>query len=573
MEVLARRGRGQRPDSTEQIDAVLERLAVIAAQHGLDDCHAAAVAIGDLANPFFGARQVVRGGWQRGVDASRAIARPLVPTPAATGLSLSSARASSTDRPEGRIAVSSGRSQLSSPDGCRLDPGYGIATFVTRMMARSRAVGRQAVNPRPNRTKGDHRFGRAHETAPCPLPRMSGVSSVRRYTKQSTAPADWRSHVPRAAGLRLPGRVLAIAGIALAAFGGSGFALAQHLERAAVVDGSLAAVDDALRWMPSDPAAGLLAADGALAEARRAGGETEDLGRRQRAVDDQRDTAWAIARFARFDRIGSLPPELSGEARLLRASGRVYLVDRALYELDAGDGRLIRVLGPADRIGNAVVSDLRLAAGDAEGVVCTDGSMLYARDAAGNWLADPLPSAADDKENGRRPSALYDGRLYTVSPEGEIVRYKFGTSPSADLWADADQASESTSVRDLVIDGSVHLLLTDGRVQTRVQGSPVNTVSPLVVPPLGDAVAMAGGPEDNALYLLDVRSKIGTAQGRIVRLSPSGNATQILPPRESADATQRVLSSAHDLMVDEARGVVYLLTKDAIWRGELPPAQ
>ncbi len=129
----------------------------------------------------------------------------------------------------------------------------------------------------------------------------------------------------------------------------------------------------------------------------------------------------------------------------------------------------------------------------------------------------------------------------------------------------------------LAIEGRAHLLLGDGRIQTLFRGLLEATLVPAVSPPVTGAVALAGGPDTTALYLLDPGAEIGTTAGRVVRLSPGGAARQLLPPGplagEPNDPAAHVLARAHDLVVDEATGVVYLITDDELWRGVLPAAE
>jgi len=551
------------------IEAALDRLGLLAAHHGLEDAHAAAIAVGRVPATF-GGSHAFRQGWQRASEAWDRLGRRPSPLPApggATAVAASVVRGPAA--PAGAAAVRRPPRRRWEGVGRPLErPAVGTARRLAAALRRSLGGPRRVGEPAP--AMAADASWRAMRAAP-------GVGSIERFTEQTSAPADWRTNLPRGPEMHVPGRLLAVTAVAFLAFGGSGFALDRHLDRTAQAGESLAAVDAALGVLAASPpvpaaSTAVAAADAALAAARRVGAPGSATGDRQRRLDAARDHAFGITRLARLTRLGTLPAEATrggGRPSLVRSGDRVFLIDGALYEIDAAGGRLVRLLGPGDRVGGEAVGSLHVAAADASGVVVGDAAATFARDAGGSWVRRPLPPAEDGPWSATA-AALFDGSLYTLAPTGELAKLPADAPSTSERWADAETVPDLPAARDLAIDGRVHLMLADGRIQTLFRGEVAGTVSPAVAPPITDAVALAGG--DAGFYLLDSGAAIGTTAGRIVRFSPGGGgaARQLLAPADGDEAARNVLAAARDLVVDETAGAVYLVTDDALWRAELP---
>lgn len=567
-----------------QLEAALDRLGALAALHCLDDSHAAAIAVGRMPLTFGGGR-ALRDGFDRlAAVGAGLVRRPPAAEPGrgagwgggwetagargatatATAVAIPTARSTaSTGRARGERWVSVGRPL----DRRRLEVGA---------LARARLRGVAGAARRPARVASPNgarpAIGRGVLAAP-------GAASVQRFTGRSASPAEWRVNLPRGPEIHLPGRLLAVGSLAFAAFGGSGVALEQYFDRAAQVRTAFATVDASLQALATGATAAdpvLAEADRALADARAAGARGQPLAARQWAIEAERDGAWRIDRLRELSRVGALPAGVDGSSsQLVRAGERLFLVEASLYEIDVDAGRLVRLLGPGDRVGDEVVGRLRTAAADAGGVVVGDGLATYARDAAGNWSRRPLALADGNVPWPEMPTALYQGNLYALVAPGEILKFSGETPAAADVWADADGVPALSAARDLAIDGRINVLLGDGRVQRLYRGLPEATITPEVSPPVADPIALADGARSGSLYLLDAGARIGPVDGRVLRLSPGGETRQLLPPTPSegdaaADEAGRALAAARDLVVDEAAGVMYVVTEREIWRGVLP---
>jgi hypothetical protein len=100
----------------------------------------------------------------------------------------------------------------------------------------------------------------------------------------------------------------------------------------------------------------------------------------------------------------------------------------------------------------------------------------------------------------------------------------------------------------------------------------------VVSPPLVAPVALTAGAETGSLYLLDPGVDIGTTSGRIVCLDATGAVRQLLPPTPIAgdaasERAAQALADAQDIAVDEAAGVLYVVTEHELWRVTLPPIE
>lgn len=551
------------------VDAALDRLGFIAAAGDLDDAHAAVVAVDRLPSTFGGGR-AISDGWQRLGDALRDAPRRPFPAPSPTPAANHAWATAAVPAWSPSVGIAAAPAASNQGPHLGRPPAPALARFAGGV-ARLGPTERQAPTTPPTTATATARLGLPALLLRRPARSAPGAASVRRYRQQSSVTADWRTNLPRGPQLHVPRRIVTVAAIAFAAFGGSGFVLDRQIDRSARVDASFAAVDHAMGQMATNPDAAIAAADSALDQARRADVPDHELRDRQRAVDAARDRAWGVARFARLDRVGSLPAEVGTQAAsLVRASDRVFVLSGALYELDAVEGRLVRLLGPGDRVGGGTVGELGTAAAEPSDVIVGDGTALFSRDGSGAWLRRPIAATAEQGAWPPMPSAAFGGSLYTLTSGQGVVKFGSEQTPYPDEWANLSAAPDLASARDLVIDGRVHALLTDGRVQTLERGVSQATLEPAVVPPVVRPLALAGGPDSTALYLLDAGARIGTTHGRVVQLTAAGEPRQILAPTDATDEARQILAEAHDLVVDEAGGVVYLLTKNAVWRGELP---
>ena len=405
-----------------------------------------------------------------------------------------------------------------------------------------------------------------------------GVGSVRRYRDQARFPAEWRSHLPRGPEVHLPTRLFAVGLVLFLTFGGSGALLDRYRTQIAQADAALATVDGSLQAFLADPAVAtdaLTAAEAALTQARGAGADAAVLQRQALAVDAARDQAWGNLRLESLTRIGALPTHLSADAhvQLVRTGREIWLIGGGLYGVDQAENRLVQVLGPGSVVPGGAVHALRSGVSDGGHLIVFDDTALYARDETGRWQRHFLSLEASALGAGA-PLASYLGSLYGLGPAGELLKVPAdGLSEPPAVWVSAADYPDLLAGIDLVIDGRVHVLVSDGRVLTFYRGGLQSILAPDITPALVSPQRLIGGPDTNFLYLHDPGAEIGLTTGRIVRLDGAGNAVQILPPLPSGRhevAGALVLSSARDLVIDEEAGLVYLLTDTELWRAALP---
>jgi hypothetical protein len=318
-------------------------------------------------------------------------------------------------------------------------------------------------------------------------------------------------------------------------------------------------------------------AEAAMVSAREAGAAGDALSDREQTLASVRDTVWGVKRLGEVFRVGALPRGAGAGAVRLALSGRtLYLAAGDLYELDPDAGLLLALLSQGDTVDEAAVGDLRHVSLTDGSVVASDGIATYVRDDRGRWQRRPL---AIDEVGGLRagaPLITWGDASYGVSWSGDIVRFDPSSGgPLADVWAAAEDTPDLELIRDLAIDGRIHVLLEDGRTLVFSRGELTGTVAPFIVPTLQDAAFLAEAPFATAYYIVDRTAQLGNNMGRIVQVDATGDAWQILSPapvatNPAASAAAVSLANADDLAIDELSGTVYWVADGEIWRASLP---
>jgi hypothetical protein len=407
-----------------------------------------------------------------------------------------------------------------------------------------------------------------------------GALSVSRYRESSGLPAEWRANLPRGPGIHVPVRLLAVSLFLFIAIGGTGFALDQQREREVRAGAAFVAIDAALmraRENPGTAMSSVAEAEAAVAAARDAGATGDPLLRREQELARVRDEVWGILRLGDVERVGSLPAAATeGSVRLALAGETLYLAAGNLYELDPKQGRLVTLLADGDAVSGGSASDIRQVSIDGGEVVASDGAATYVRDRSGRWQRHPLAIAEVDGLKPDAPVITWGDAAYGLSRDGDLIRFDQASGSSrADVWAAVDDVPDLANARDFAIDGRIHVLMDDGRTLTFSRGALMGTVSPFVVPALGDAAFLADAPFANDFYVVDRNGTIGENAGRIVRVDASGEARQYLTPAPApgdllAHAAAVTLANVDDLAIDELTGIVYWVSEGEIWRASMP---
>lgn len=406
-----------------------------------------------------------------------------------------------------------------------------------------------------------------------------GALSVRRYRESSGLPAEWRANLPRGPGMRAPARLLAVSLVLFVALGGTGIAAVRQREREAQAEAALVAADAALRSAQESAGASMTAvaqAERAVAAARAAGAADQALTPRVQELARVRDDVWKIRRLGEVVRLGALPQEAGGGARLALAGQTLYLAADNLYEVDLDGGTLVALLSRGDRVGDVEVGAIRHISIDDGHVVASDGAAMFRRDRSGAWQVQPLAVADVGGLRADAPLVAWGDAAYGLSRQGDIVRFDSSSGgATASTWAGAAETPDLELTRDMVIDGRIHVLLEDGRTLTFSRGALVGTLSPFIAPVLSAPSFLAPGPFANAFYIVDRDGTIGQNTGRIVRVDAAREAVQYLTPEPVAGdpaslAVANALAAADDLVVDELTGTVHWVSGGEIWRATLP---
>ncbi len=426
---------------------------------------------------------------------------------------------------------------------------------------------------------------RKKPAAPSFDPRMRalaapGAMSVSRYREPSGLPAEWRVNLPRGPGVHVPARLLAVSLALFVAIGGTGFAVGHQRDREARAEASLIAADLALQDALANPvsAVSLIGrAEAALGDARSSGASGEALASRERDLLAVRDRVWRIHRLENVARIGALPREVPASPVRLAISGpTLYLAAGNLYELDDKGLTLVTLLAEGDPIAGGVAGTLRDVSIDGGNVVAADGAATYFRDKRGRWQRQELMVADVGGLRSDLPIISWGEAAYSLSWDDDIVRFEQTSGgPLADIWAPAIESPDLEFARDMAIDGQIHVLLQDGRTLTFSRGVQTGSLTPFVNPMLTSAAFLAQAPFATGFYIVDPTSRIGENQGRVIRATSDGEATQLLTPApepgdlESA-AAATALATAEDMAIDELSGVMYWVSAGEIWRASLP---
>lgn len=409
-----------------------------------------------------------------------------------------------------------------------------------------------------------------------PIPSMATGSEPAAPSMVAGPTSSWRSS-RRSRPHRLgPRRYLLAALVAVVTIcGTAGLWHGRYVARAEQdqqASAALAEADATLALAAQDgasPADLRIAAD-ALDQAERLGIPATRLVDRRASLDSYRDAAEGVVRLGGLARLGSLPAELTGAVspRLIRANRELYIVAGGFYRLDLENNGLVPVLTPGSEVGDQVVGSLRTGGWAPGGISVTDGQAVYSIDGSDTWSMQPL-EVAGLASGSSAPSATLNGFFYLLDPATGEIR-KFGGANAAskgEAWLPASEAAALSDAVGMVIDGDIHVLLADGRIATLVDGT-ISDIRPLdVVPPADDPVAIAGGMDNSALWVLDRAD----GRPRLIRLDSAGGEPRsfLLSPSTEAGA-DKALDTVHDFAVDEVGHVVYFLTDTAIWRADLP---
>lgn len=285
------------------------------------------------------------------------------------------------------------------------------------------------------------------------------------------------------------------------------------------------------------------------------------------------ERAAILAALDRVDGIERLPaasiqllapvPAVSGgtpaaRAQVVVGGGQQYvLANGIVYQVDGRAKALTKLLTRGDTIGGLSVGSVIGITWRVDSLVVVTETQAFVRDGSG-WA--PLPLAA----GGRKPAAIdsFDGNLYFLEPErGQIAKYPSGAYAQASQpWSNNKVNGDLNVAVDMAIDKGIDVLLSDGRILDFFQGEMKAIFTPLAVPPLAGATALGVAPDGKWLFVID------PAEGRLIRLGRDGGVSAVYKPADGAKS----FVGARDVAVDEAAGVVYVLTDEGLLSVRLP---
>jgi hypothetical protein len=163
----------------------------------------------------------------------------------------------------------------------------------------------------------------------------------------------------------------------------------------------------------------------------------------------------------------------------------------------------------------------------------------------------------------------YQGNVYILKAEtDQVLKYycnAYELRPEA--WVKDPRQVRMVDTVDMVIDGSIYLLLKDGSVQVLLKGALDRTLSyqdykARIYPPTIIAGKVFTDLESPYLYVID------RYVGRVIQLRKEGQDAFVRDLRGPDDAALKELQA---VVVRERQGVVYLIAGASLYRGILPP--
>ena len=339
--------------------------------------------------------------------------------------------------------------------------------------------------------------------------------------------------------------------------------LAQAQERVTVAQGSAADRQSTLNLLGD--------ADAKVQEALQIRPNNEAARKLQADIRTARDEAGGVYRLADWAVLASVPDT----GAILRG---LWVSGPNAYLLDAGLNRVLRVrpgepgsppeavLKAGETVGGKTVGDLAdllwLRSGGARTVedvaaLGRDG-VLWAVSATGTKTAIPVGGSRD----WQNPliADTYGGNFYLVQADrGQILRY---TPSAGDAYNNAptqwitDQ-TDLKGVVDMAIDGSIYLLMGDGRVRRFSAGKEEKFEVKGLEPKLSSPRGLFVSQEGQLLWVVEA--------GRVVEINKDGTFV-----RQFQAPDDKGLDDPRAVFVDEKAGRVYVVNGAALYGAGLP---
>lgn len=283
------------------------------------------------------------------------------------------------------------------------------------------------------------------------------------------------------------------------------------------------------------------------------------------AIQAALDELTRTVRIDRLQLVGAVPAHESERTpRLVSGGGNIYLLSDAFYQVDVASRTLVRLLAPGEEVAGIPVGTLVDASWRDDGPTLVDDRNAFVYDVRrGVWDLEELGTS--DVGSGLGPATVavdaYDRNLYAVDRGiGRILKFDAGDyqrGPSD--WSAGAGAESLTAAVDMIVDGSIFVLLSDGRVVHFFLNAVQAVYEPEVIPPLESAEALFSDAEGR-LYIVD-----GTSQ-RVVVIDRTGALIRQIAFGPDVDLRGDLL----DIDVEASTGIAYLLTTEALYTTRLP---
>ncbi len=363
----------------------------------------------------------------------------------------------------------------------------------------------------------------------------------------------------------------------LLAFGGGAKLYQREQDRQALADRYLAEVDLQLSSLGVTGDGTVLrdqvaAAEAALDNAQKNGASEDEINQREGALVAARDRINNITRLQNVQALGSLPAEAAVSARpkLVRVGSSVYLIDGAVYRVNATDGQLVRLLGAGDKVGKIDVAAINDGSTDGTSLLATDGFTLYTLQPDDSWKASALGLRAAGEPWQMTGVGAFDGAWYLLNGDaGSILRF----DPS-DLsivpgdWTQGRARESLSGAIDFVVDGHIYVITNKNKFVALYKGKEQESDN---IPAISNPMAMYGGVGTSYLWVMEVRDGVPTLL-RITRDSYEVVTYQV-PFDWNEGAGLNDLSQVKDIVVLEDQGLVVFVTGTAIWQATIPLVQ
>ncbi|MDQ3704236.1 MAG: hypothetical protein M3437_03255 [Chloroflexota bacterium] len=259
-------------------------------------------------------------------------------------------------------------------------------------------------------------------------------------------------------------------------------------------------------------------------------------------------------------------------ADLIVAGNEAFVLDRAagaVYKCNVSAKACVKALGAGDVAGGQ-------SAGKPVAITTRQGSILVLDDKLsvyvyngenGSWSAEQLGDAG--KLGVPKDIATYDGNLYLLaSKPGQVSKYfagKYG-EPPADWITDPATVEQLSNPVAVAIDGSIYVLLADGKILAMQGGNVMGSITPKPGPSAAPATDIFTSPDTRDLYVLK------STGGAVTRLGKDGQTVAtFMGPAGGNPIT------FNGFTVDEAKGEMYLVSGNRVYHASLsggtPPAQ